>query len=112
MKNRIPRAWGWHIPMFNRQLCRLRKTIVMQVNIISFLLLLGCLQLSATTLSQTVSLKAENLPLNRVFSEIEAQTGYYVMYNSRYIQSAKPVTISATRMPVDEFRSEANTSEL
>lgn len=89
--------------MRSSQLCRLRKTIAMQVNITSFLLLIGCLQLSATTLSQTVSLKAENLPLSQVFSEIETQTGYYIMYNSRFVKSAKPVTFSATRMPVAEF---------
>src|SRR5690606_24104335 len=103
MKNELSRAWRRQISMRSSQLCRLRKTIAMQVNITSFLLLIGCLQLSATTLSQTVSLKAENLPLSQVFSEIETQTGYYIMYNSRFVKSAKPVTFSATRMPVAEF---------
>ncbi len=75
----------------------------MRVNVTAFILLLGCMQLSATSLSQTVSLNATAQPLTKVFEEIEEQTGYYVMYNSRILQSASTVTIQATNMPLTDF---------
>jgi len=81
----------------------LRRKIIMHVNITAFLLLLGCMQLSATSLSQTVSLDATRQPLTKVFKEIEEQTGYYIMYNSRVARSAVPVTFKATNMPLTDF---------
>jgi len=48
-------------------------------------------------------MKAKAQSLSSVFSTIEKQTGYYVMYSSRTIQSAVPVSITATNMPLKEF---------
>src|SRR5690606_38819109 len=81
----------------------LKKQVIMNINITSLLLLLGCMQLSATTLSQTINLKAEAQPLTKVFATIEKQTGYFVVYNSLLQQSADLITIEATNMPLDEF---------
>ncbi len=115
MKKNLLRPWGVPIPVCKNQLCSverscfclknrsLRKKLIMHVNVTAFLLLLGCLQLSATSLSQTVSMDATKQPLSKVFEEIEEQTGYYVMYNSRILQSASTVTIKVTKMPLTDF---------
>lgn len=79
------------------------RKIIMRVNVTAFMLLIGCIQLSATSLSQTVSLNATAQPLAKVFEEIEEQTGYYIMYNSRILASTSPVTIQATNMPLTDF---------
>lgn len=76
--------------------------LIMRMNL-AFLLLLICMQLSATSLSQTVNIQSKSVPLSQVFEMIEAQTGYFVMYNSRITRSAQPVTISAQDMPLNEF---------
>lgn len=73
------------------------------MRITTLLLLLGCIHLSAKTLSQTITIRVERQPLARVFEIIEAQTGYQVMYNDRFVRSTKPVTIVAERMPLEDF---------
>ncbi|NGM62628.1 TonB-dependent receptor [Sphingobacterium sp. SGG-5] len=75
----------------------------MRINIVAILLFVGCMQISGKSRSQTVSMKAKAQSLSSVFSTIEKQTGYYVMYSSRTIQSAVPVSITATNMPLKEF---------
>lgn len=79
------------------------KQIFMRINLIASLLLIGCMQISAKSLSQTISLKTNAKPLTDVLSSIEEQTGYYVMYNSKAVRSANPVTISASNMPLPTF---------
>ena len=115
MKNNLLCPWDMQMPVERNQLHHvkrpgfhpnhtpLRKKIIMHVNITTLLLLLGCMQLSATSLSQTISLDAKRQPLKHVFKEIESQTGYYIMYNSRVIRSAAPVTFKATKMPLIDF---------
>lgn len=78
----------------------------MRINITTILLLIGCMQISATSRSQTISLKANAQSLTSIFSAIEKQTGYYVIYNSQAVRSTKPVTITATNMPLQKFLDE------
>ncbi|HEY8388508.1 MAG TPA: SusC/RagA family TonB-linked outer membrane protein [Parasegetibacter sp.] len=73
------------------------------MRITSFILLALCMQVSATTLSQTISLRGEKLSLKTVFSEIEKQTGYVVLYNRNLLSQIKPVTISVENAPLTEF---------
>ena len=60
----------------------------------SLFLLVTCLQVSARTLSQTVTFSGERVPLVKVFNEVKKQTGYLVAYNDQVLRSAKPVSIS------------------
>ncbi|WP_218145404.1 TonB-dependent receptor [Parapedobacter koreensis] len=69
----------------------------------ALLLVLGCMHLNARSLSQTITFKAKNQSLITVFEFIEAQTGYQVVYNERFIKTAKPVTINANRMSLADF---------
>lgn len=87
---------------FLRRYVSFGKSVTMKINV-SALLLLVCMQLSATSLSQTINVRVDNQSLTKVFEMIEAQTGYYVVYNTKIASTAKPVTISATDMPLVQF---------
>lgn len=75
----------------------------MSINITTLFLILGCMQISAKSVSQTISYKSNAASITNVFSVVEAQTGYYVVYNAKIIKSVAPVTISANNMPLSEF---------
>ncbi len=83
----------------------LPKTLrVMQLTTV---LLLGlCLQTAATGLSQTVTFSGKDVPLEKVFSTIKEQTGYFVSYKASQVNKAKPVTIHEENMPLEEFLSQ------
>ncbi|WP_257666474.1 TonB-dependent receptor [Parapedobacter tibetensis] len=73
------------------------------MRITMLLLVVGCMHLSATTLSQTITLYADKQPITKIFETIEKQTGYQVIYSDRFVKSAKLVTIVAERMPLADF---------
>lgn len=52
--------------------------LIMKLSVI--LIFIGCLQVSARTYSQHVTLSSENIPLKVVFREIEKQTGFHFFY--------------------------------
>jgi len=66
--------------------------------------LLGCcLQVAATGVSQTVTLSMKNARLETVLDAVKAQTGYFVSYKTNQLKSARPVTVHADRMPLQDF---------
>ena len=70
------------------------KTILV-MKLTTMLLLVGCLQVSATAFAQKVSLNVENASLKKVFKDIRKQTGYLFFYNTQLLEKAHPVSISA-----------------
>jgi TonB-dependent starch-binding outer membrane protein SusC len=72
---------------------RFTKKLLLLMHLTAALLLLVCLQVTARTFSQKVSISANNLPLTQVFRSIEKQTGYQFFYNKALIKQSKPVTI-------------------
>ncbi|WP_262245689.1 SusC/RagA family TonB-linked outer membrane protein [Parapedobacter soli] len=80
----------------SNQLSRVLKTT-------TFLLLIGCLHLSAASWSQTVTLRANRQSLKQVFETIEKQTGYWVVYSDQLINRSKPITIRANGMALNRF---------
>src|SRR5690606_3508766 len=70
-------------------------------------LLVGCLHLSAASYSQTITLEAKAYSLQAVFNAIQKQTDYKVIYNVRFLEEAKPITVSAKQMPLEELLSKA-----
>ncbi|WP_173003147.1 SusC/RagA family TonB-linked outer membrane protein [Chitinophaga sp. SYP-B3965] len=61
------------------------------------------LSVHASGVSQTVSLAGKDLPLKKVFSTIEKQTGYVVFYNRELLENARPVTVDVNKMPLTTF---------
>src|SRR5690606_32541962 len=73
------------------------------MKVTAFLLLIGCLHLSASSRSQTVTLNVKGQSLKQVFETIEKQTGYWVVYSDQLINKSKPVTIHAEDMALTRF---------
>lgn len=59
----------------------------------AFLLLIGCLLVSAKGYAQRITLSEKNAPLEKVFNEITRQCGYEFLYKSAMLQSARPIDI-------------------
>lgn len=82
---------------------RLINQIIRIMKVISFIMFVCCVQVAAATRGQSVTLKADNLSLKKVFDIIENQTGYVVLSSRGDLAGAKPVTITANDMPLTDF---------
>lgn len=82
------------------KLCRVMK-------ITALLLLAFCLQLSAKSFSQKMTLTGKNLPIKTVFNAIEKQTGYVVFGNKELLELSSNVTVDAHDMPLNQFLQES-----
>ncbi|WP_197492149.1 SusC/RagA family TonB-linked outer membrane protein [Arachidicoccus ginsenosidimutans] len=70
------------------------------MKIITTILIIGCLQVSAKGLSQTITLSVKKAPLTDVFRKIEAQSGYAFFYNYALFNKATPVTLNLKEVPL------------
>jgi len=66
-------------------------------------LLIVVLFLHTVLMAQTVTFTGRNIALEKAFIEIEAQTGYLVVCNITLLKEAKPVTVSARDLPLQDF---------
>jgi TonB-dependent starch-binding outer membrane protein SusC len=67
--------------------------ILLMIKLTSILLLACCLQLSAKSYGQRITLSKTNAPLQEVFLDIYRQTGYYFMCKDNLLESARKVDI-------------------
>ena len=75
------------------------------------LVIIGCLQLSAKSFSQTITLSTSNTAIEKVFKAIEKQSGYYFFYKYNDIKGAKPVTLSLKDASLEETLQECFKNE-
>jgi hypothetical protein len=66
------------------------------------LLTIALLHVHGGVLSQNVTLSAHNLPLKKVFREIEKQTGYIFFCNTALFELARPVNLSVKDVPLSQ----------
>jgi len=69
----------------------------------SFFIILGCLHLSAHSLSQTVTVHAKAQPLKEVLSTVKEQTGYAAAFKKGLLDQTAPITIQAAGVPLVDF---------
>jgi TonB-linked SusC/RagA family outer membrane protein len=75
-----------------------KRQWIMRINII-IVLITGCfLQVSATSLAQTVTLHVRNGTLKSVLQKVREQTGYDFLYDARTIRQAMPVNADISQM--------------
>jgi len=72
------------------------------MRLIAFILLIACLQTSATGYSQKITLNVQNVPLGKVFREIRRQSGYFFLYNNEEINKAEKVSLNVKGMDLQE----------
>ena len=81
---------------------RLTKTLlIMKMTII--LLTITFLHASAGTLAQTVTISVHESSLEKVFTEVEKQTGYVFFYDGDLLKGRKPVSITAKDLSIADF---------
>jgi TonB-linked SusC/RagA family outer membrane protein len=86
-----------------RERAAFAKKLLLAGRLTGIILLVACLHVSAGSIAQQhISLYLKAAPLERVFAEIEKQSGYTVFYNTAVLKYAKPVTIEMTDVTVEE----------
>lgn len=80
----------------------LTKLTLRVMKLTAILMLIAVLQVSANGFAQTVSLNLQNAPLEKVFSEIEKQTGFSFVYASDLGKKSKPVTVQLKKATLEE----------
>ncbi|NII23444.1 SusC/RagA family TonB-linked outer membrane protein [Pseudoflavitalea sp. X16] len=79
------------------------KNILLAMKITAVILLVACLHASAGSYSQSVTLKADNMPLKEVLSEVKKQTGYSFFFKKGSLDQTRPVTLQVQHMPLATF---------
>lgn len=81
-----------------------KTLLIMKLTLI--LLVTFLLNVHAKSVSQSVTLKGNNVSLKSVFQSIEQQTGFVVFGNARLLKSTKPVSFDVTQKTLNDFLSE------
>ena len=77
----------WEFSLMPRQILLAMKLMVL-------FLIVASVGVTARSFSQTITWSGKNVPLERVFSDIEQQTGYSFFYNDEDMAKSRPVTLS------------------
>ena len=76
--------------------------LILVMKLTTLFLLVGILQISAKGYSQRITLAKKHVPLSRVFADIQAQSGFSLLYDNNLIKAAKPIDINVKNATVDE----------
>lgn len=90
----------YHPPYLQKRhdVARLFRIMKLTTLILAF----ACMHVSAASFSQTVSLNIKNKPITYVFSEIEQQTGYMVIYNDQHINTDMLITLNVSNLQLEK----------
>ena len=72
------------------------------VKLTAVILLSFCLQVSAKTWGQTITLNVKDQPIEKVFAEIERQTGYTFTYGQGLLDKVKTVSVNVKNATINE----------
>src|SRR5690606_4984644 len=90
------------------RLCKcVKPQYVLAMKLCCILSLISCLQVSAFTYAQHVTLQKDRVTLVEVFKDIKRQTGYHVFYDTWTIRNAKPVSLDLQEATVEEALAES-----
>lgn len=91
-----------------RHVFRPVKKLLFMARITAFMLLVGLLQVSAGSFSQTVklNLKMENVTILQVFEQIEKQTQYRFFYDSDLNDLSRRTSVESLDKPLTDFLNE------
>lgn len=67
-----------------------------------FLLTAVCMKVNGGVFAQNVSLSLKDVPLTKVFREIQRQTSYKFIYSDEILEAKKQVTVSLNNVPLRE----------
>ena len=78
----------------------LRQKLLM-MNLTAFFLMATFLQVSAGGYSQKISISLKNVPVEKLFKEIENQSEYRFFYNEKILKNSKTITIDVKNVSVE-----------
>ena len=78
----------------------IKALLVMKLTVV--LLIATCLQVSARTWCQNISISQRNTSLERVFKEIHRKTGYQFFYQDELLRDARAFNINVKNVSVEE----------
>lgn len=73
------------------------------MKVTAILLFAVCLQVHATSWSQTVSFTGKDVPLEQVFASVKKQTGFGFFYKAEILQNTHKVTMDVKNLSLEEF---------
>ena len=76
------------------------RSLFLTMKITAAILLIVSMQVSARGYSQKVTLNVQNTPLDKVFQEVERQTGYVFFYNEGLLGKARLVSVTLRNVPL------------
>jgi TonB-linked SusC/RagA family outer membrane protein len=69
----------------------------------ALLLGLALCNVHAAGIAQRISFSGKNVAITDIFSVIRQQTGYVVFYDKKDLNGMKPVTVNASKIPLNDF---------
>lgn len=82
------------------------KKLLLVMKFTAIILLTACLTASAHSYSQ-ITLSEKNVPLQKVFKEIQKQTGFNFFYTYEVVQKAGPVTVQVNNVSLQQALEES-----
>lgn len=73
-----------------------RLKCILTMKLLILFTVITCLQASARSYGQTVSLSLRNAPLEKAFKEMKRQTGYSFVYTRAQLKNTSPITYQVT----------------
>src|ERR1700761_3710308 len=90
------------INCFNRINPSAKRKFIMRAQLLAILLFAFCVQLSAATLGQNITLSEKNASLKSVLNKIEQQSGYDVFLQTELLSKSTSVSISAKNQTLQQ----------
>jgi len=88
-----------YLPFYRKRY--LKKTFLI-VKLTVFFLLAACLQAGASGYAQRITISLTDVSLDKVFKEIERQSGYHFFYKDRLLKQAESVSVNVRNASVEE----------
>jgi len=91
--------------MFKIKTGQLTKTLLI-MKFTAIILLAACMNVSARSNAQLITLTAKNTPLEQVLKKIKDQSGYHMVYREEWMAAANTVTLSLKQATLQEALNE------
>jgi TonB-linked SusC/RagA family outer membrane protein len=85
-----------------RRLNLIPSKLVFIMKLSALFLTIACMQVSASAISQKISLSVINAPMGQVIKMIKKQTGYQFIYNNELLKTALPVTANISGGSIEQ----------
>lgn len=77
--------------------------LILQMKLISFLVLVVCVQASASVSAQKITLNEKQASIQKLLREIRKQSDFDFIVNARNLKNSRPITITARDMPLEQL---------